>query len=337
MLVVFYHYGLIFSTLQTHGLGEVPALLRLGNLQTFGAAGVPIFFVISGFVIGIKRFDPSLRAMRKFVIGRLIRLVPLYWTMTLIWAFALPYKYALADIFASLGFVQLMFGGLPIIQPGWSLEYEMFFYATFAVFVTSGLFAKRDRGIIALLCLFILLFGLNWTIGLTAYGSPLIFEFAAGLFIARIHHISVVSKFWPVYLLAALGLFLLSNLTGQDLPLIYLLWGGGAFFLVLGLVGAEVRGWALLSTGALRQLGEASYAIYLSHTFLVSTLFVWPLWHWQLQRLFEPHVALIMLAAIAALFGWLVHKLCEAPMTKFFRGLTMRGSFKTTPVAPTVD
>lgn len=329
MLVVFYHYGAVVTVLQENGIGEVPSILDVGNLKTFGAVGVPIFFVISGFVIGLQRFTPGLTTMRSFVSKRVIRLVPLYWTMTIVFLLALPYTYTRADVFASLAFVHLVLGGPPIIQPGWSLEYEMFFYAAFAVVVTSGLFATRNRGILVLLSFFVALYAANLATRdsvFAVYGNPLIFEFALGLLIAQIYRQAWIARLWPVYLSAALTLFVASNAKELSLQLTNMIWAGGAFFLVLGLVEAEVRGRPLLSTGLLRQLGDASYAIYLSHMLLVHTLFVWPLWHWQLQRLFEPHVALILLATMGAVFGWLVHKFCEAPMTTFLRGLAMRWS-----------
>ena len=50
---------------------------------SFGAAGVDIFFVISGFIMWIttasERITPA-----SFAVNRIIRIVPLYWAMTLL-------------------------------------------------------------------------------------------------------------------------------------------------------------------------------------------------------------------------------------------------------------
>lgn len=47
-----------------------------------GAAGVDVFFVISGFVIWFTTYNRKL-SPAKFMLKRIIRVVPLYWFVTL--------------------------------------------------------------------------------------------------------------------------------------------------------------------------------------------------------------------------------------------------------------
>ncbi|TGR91107.1 hypothetical protein EN834_35840, partial [bacterium M00.F.Ca.ET.191.01.1.1] len=56
---------------------------QAGNLAVFGAVGVPIFFVISGLVIGLQRFETGAAGIYDFMAKRLARIAPLYWVMTL--------------------------------------------------------------------------------------------------------------------------------------------------------------------------------------------------------------------------------------------------------------
>ena len=61
LLVVMVHYGGAFGELEKAGQGQRAWFLTLGNLDIFGSIGVPIFFVISGLVIGLQPFEPAWR------------------------------------------------------------------------------------------------------------------------------------------------------------------------------------------------------------------------------------------------------------------------------------
>src|SRR5882672_247790 len=103
-----------------------------------GAFGVDIFFVISGFIIchvTAKDHDGFLRK-------RLIRIVPLYWAGTLclyclglVAPRLLQSEPTLSGLVNSLLFIPYAKEGgrvYPILFLGWTLNYEMFFYALFA-------------------------------------------------------------------------------------------------------------------------------------------------------------------------------------------------------------
>ncbi len=109
-------------------------------------AGVDLFFVISGFVMVWSSWDAfgHARSVAPFVWRRLLRIVPLYWLLTaatVAVAVAAPGSVSdgvrdgwgyIAASFAFLpwrradGFVQ------PVLRLGWTLEYEMLFYALLA-------------------------------------------------------------------------------------------------------------------------------------------------------------------------------------------------------------
>ncbi len=95
LLSIQYLRGLAaLSVLATHALQWPLAEMNMGLLKT-GRLGVDVFFVISGFIIttiaGDGRFDP-----RDFLIRRAFRIVPAYWTATLlvtILAVAIPTQF----------------------------------------------------------------------------------------------------------------------------------------------------------------------------------------------------------------------------------------------------
>jgi len=155
-----------------------------------GASGVPIFFVVSGFIMMfISHMSPQ--TPREFLRNRIARVAPIYWLLTVaaviaIFAGGAVFGQRSVDsrsILTSLMFLpDLRDGGLvgPVIYVGWSLNYEMMFYAIFAACLLLNGTIKR-------------LFALNFTIlalwvaGTTVenaylgyWGSDIILAFAGG-------------------------------------------------------------------------------------------------------------------------------------------------------------
>src|SRR5688572_9349206 len=123
-------------------LGGEPAPF---NHLVLGAAGVDLFFVISGFVMVYS--SESLFGRRegplRFLLRRLARIAPLYWAVTIaiiLYIYAahgskLFEIYSPASLIASFLFYPYpRLDGLafPVHLLGWTLNYEMFFYAVFA-------------------------------------------------------------------------------------------------------------------------------------------------------------------------------------------------------------
>lgn len=111
------------------------------------AEAVPVFFVISGFVMYVSGIQSS---PGRFAWRRLVRIVPLYWVLTLaIIALAvlrpgllhtqLSGEFALKSLLFVPYFPGRAHEIFPILGPGWSLDYEMFFYAIFALALLAPL------------------------------------------------------------------------------------------------------------------------------------------------------------------------------------------------------
>lgn len=118
------------------GLSGALSWYRYGNL------GVPLFFIISGFVISQSI---STSTIKKFAFGRFVRLFPLFWlicTATYIFTLLMPngnpvsfYEYLI-----SMTMLGDKFGGLfhlyGLVDPVyWSLTVELIFYFAIAAFV----------------------------------------------------------------------------------------------------------------------------------------------------------------------------------------------------------
>jgi len=117
-----------------------------GISWTNGAAGVDIFFVISGFVMvaSSRRIASQPHAGWTFIQQRIVRIVPLYWLLT-------TAKLILVFFFADLAlrsgidfdyvarsylFFPVVDGAghfRPLLPVGWTLTYEFLFYLLFAL------------------------------------------------------------------------------------------------------------------------------------------------------------------------------------------------------------
>lgn len=260
------------------GHGAVPGVLT----EFQGAVGVDLFFVISGFVMTISsgRLLTRPHPTRVFLWRRVLRVVPLYWLLTvvkLVILAALP-RFDMAARRPSLWNALSSFLFIPsanatgeirpVITLGWTLNFEMMFYLLFAISLVW-----RERFVRALLPLVVLVGAIGLVRGVTwpawtAGADPIVMEFAAGVGIALL-----LTRGWmPGVAGSALalgigvaGLVLIKPDLAAVLRTVF--WGIPAALVVLGVVGLErplrdrLPRWLLL-------LGSASYAVYLVQTFV---------------------------------------------------------------------
>lgn len=120
-----------------------------GRFTTFahGYVGVDLFFVISGLIMVVTTNTKNLTTeyAYDFLIKRFSRIVPYYAIMTII-ALAVTYKahdysghQALIHTIKSIILVP-MWDRQPVLEPGWTLSFEMYFYF---IFFLSLLFEKN--------------------------------------------------------------------------------------------------------------------------------------------------------------------------------------------------
>lgn len=301
-----------------------------------GSAGVDIFFVISGFVMAVSTSGlPREGAARYsaawvFMKRRLLRIAPLYWFYTLLKAALLLAVPALAvtssiapgHLAASLLFVPATspWGTVqPTLPVGWTLNFEMLFYALFAVAIALG----RNRILVCLLTfgsIFLAQRYLPEAVPLAFYAQTIIFEFLLGVAIAHLLARMPAAPV-PVAALLVLGgvLFMFGPAWGAQADR-FLTWGLGAAAIVLGVAWLEPLIARAPLVHPLSFLGDASYSIYLSHTFVVPAG-VLVLHRLGVQDGFAIALA-VALAVVAA--GCLSHIWIEKPLISFFKRLLFR-------------
>jgi len=249
--------------------------------------GIDVFFIVSGFIMYYltSTHFGSKGYAGEFLKRRILRVVPLYWLFTIlmllsIWQFNAMVHHtdaSLSTVVGSLLFypVTRMDGGIkPILLLGWTLEYEMFFYACF----TLALLFRKRVALIGLFAAFIALAVLHRFVPMTAtalrfWSDPIILEFLLGILLAELY-LRQLRLSWLCQGGLIVAAFAMMSLLGHSPYVAEWIWGGLPAFVL-------VAAFALGPEWSVRPLaigGDASYSFYLSHPFALNALAL--VWVW---------------------------------------------------------
>jgi len=318
LMVVVLHLG---GTLKPLGLPE-------GALSA-GAAGVDLFFVISGFVM-VHSVSARPTGGGAFMLNRIVRVAPLYWLVTIVLggaALAVPHVFRTVSatperLILSLAFIP-HFSAQGAVQPvlfvGWTLNYEMFFYLIFAVALTLMRAPGRTAvaTLIALVGLVVLgrLVHFNDAAGRT-FTDPILLEFGFGMMLALVFE--KIRYFAPLLACTAI-LLAFATILAQPYALVdiprAIVWGVPALVIVFGAVSLEQAGISIRNS-VVQKLGTSSYALYLIHPIPLGV-------GSRLSSTFSSPIlalvlALLLLVAVV-IVGYAVHLFVEKPLTIWLR------------------
>ena len=331
LAVVLYHAYEAAS----RGLASPPA--ALDYLFRMGAAGVHIFFCISGFVMVYTSFcrDVGPFTSGDFLLKRGLRIYPIYWLCAgayLLFHFVTRSVYPVSGG-EVLGALALVPGyASAIIGPAWTLMFEVYFYLCFCVFMVAGL----RTGLIAMTGFFLLCMVLR----VVAPGVPLhpimtnslLLEFAAGAWLGwvAIARPAWLAAIWPAALLLGVAAFAGGYAFGYNrLPSAFV-WGFPSLLVLIGAVGMEAAGRMPRAFARLAFLGDGSYFLYLSHILLIDMLLLTPL-AWLCGSTVGVVTAALLAAAICAALSVPAYNHLERPMLRHLRRLTRRRSTAVPP------
>lgn len=279
-----------FNSIQfLRGITALFIVLEHVRFLNCGAFGVDIFFCISGFMIMFSTH----KSTKHFLPKRLIRILPLYYGMTLLTYLLLlvfPGMFSVSSpkaeyLIKSILFIPFDIGEgaiQPLMRIGWTVNCEIFFYLIFFVALRIS---HRLRGLISslLLLLIVILAQLlpDNSVILSFYGNPVMLEFILGILCYYIalgfHRLYSTNRLpricFPLAAVAIPGIFfgLLAtmpiNTLGFRRPLV---WGLPATGLVLAFFLLEYCCKAL--PAALVRLGNISFSLYLLHYYPVAFL-----------------------------------------------------------------
>lgn len=288
-----------------------------------GSAGVDVFFVISGFVIGIagRREKPV-----DFIAHRFIRIFPVYWISTVVY---MIYRYfEFGEAFNTSHFLHSIVlvpdfsvpNWGPIYYPAWTLCFEMTFYVVYGMVLAI---ASRHVNLFVA-AVFATMAAIHIPVPFVHGGifrTDLCIEFVAGLLLAEIiaRGATVPRAVGNLaFVLATVG-FVMNPLDPTWTRAVG--WGVPSLLLAVGMLSLEGQRW--LRSRIVVLSGSCSYALYLFQVpamegvVRASSSFSFYLDHHVIVR-----ELILIPVAIAA--GVSMHIFVEKPMTRFLRGLWAR-------------
>jgi exopolysaccharide production protein ExoZ len=314
----------------------------LGDLTIFGHSGVDFFFVLSGFIImHVHRGDIGRPGrLWNYIKRRVTRIYPFYW-LVLAGSLVLAMVVKGASLPSPARLV-VDIALLPSLTPlsvtvAWTLQFEMTFYACFAVMIINARIG---------VALFVAWFGyiaLGVVLGMRGETAltTLLTDYFGGHFFLGMLAAWVVSR-WSiprpgVFLAVGVAWFAATG-AGEDagmfVPTVFLphlSYALASMLAVIGLVGCERAG-RLRVPRLMTVLGGATYAIYLTHDLTIGA--VWQiLVRTGLDQHLHPTIVLALLWTAAAVAGVVVCHLVERPAMAVARAL-LDGTRRPGPLRP---
>jgi exopolysaccharide production protein ExoZ len=301
-------------------------IAHIGFEPEYGARGVDIFFVISGFIMATTTAARP-ASPGEFAMSRIVRVVPLYWLLTLLTVAIgatgfeiFAWKFNWESVLRGLMFAPDP-AGMPPLFVGWTLNYEMMFYAIFTVcLLISGAKARAWAIVGAITAL--------WAAGVAAgqgsylrlMGDAVILEFALGVILWMITTRFTASKAASWFMIAAgfAGLALPDMIALPEWPVLTperLIVAGCAFGILFGAVSLEARGASVKNRLVLAQ-GDASYSTYLTHPFILQAAGKLAIATGIVATTAGVAATVAAMVVGVAMTGVGFHKLVELPLTR---------------------
>ena len=304
------------------------------NLFHGGWSGVDYFFVLSGFIMvyvhrsAIGKPDQ----LKSFLVKRTVRIYPIYWIITLIVlaffvvipGFANNKDLGIQQILTSL--LLLPQNDPPILDVGWTLIYEMFFYLLFSIAIWF-----KPKYSVPILSSWLFVTMLHYlkviNFGGKAFLLNIVFgnmnlEFVLGCLAGY-----VVIKFgpkisknrWILFGVANLGYAALLMITSANELEIDRMstFGVLAALLIIGSASIDLNDSPKVPK-ILTYLGDASYSIFLVHSPIVSAA-TKVVQKANLAKYYDGFFAPALIVLISVVAGCLFYSLIEKPLTIYLR------------------
>ncbi len=327
---------IMHSTLYAHR-----TLDRHFGVWVEGQTGVNLFFVLSGFVMvhSSNKLVTNPDGWKIFARRRIIRIVPMYWIATSFKLIVLLFtaSYGLHSSFSATNIVDSYLflpsrnsGGsiTPVVDVGWTLNCEMFFYFLFtlALFFRANIY--RFVGAVLIPLAFLGFFRRPDWPAASFYFSTAFLQFFYGMVIARVCQTSKEIPRHFAFPLLGLGFLFLIGPWSSTSRLFGMENGLAAALIVYSMASLE---------GSLSRIprfvlygADASYVIYLFHPFVA------PLAPAALLKLhlLNPGLSVGCSVFLALAAGCVIHQLIDAPITKWLQIHMLVGSKKASCPLP---
>lgn len=284
------------------------------NFFHVGSSGVDLFFIISGYII-VYITENRKPSPRYFIVSRVERVYPTYLIVTLaalcVYIVAPSMINASGDTSLIMSFFYIPIEDhLMLVQVGWTLIYEMFFYF---IFFLSMIINFKNR--IAICSIFIVIIALTFNkfeiYQLKYLSNTIIVEFIYGML--SFHIIKKINNIKLSLFMIALGLISL-YIYRDTFSDRFIYYGIPMLLLFMGVVSIEVNNKVKIESKLLKLLGDASYSIYLTHLFSIGIAFL------IFRKLnIEPILFVLTSILLSAIGGVIYYLIIEKNIMKFFK------------------
>ena len=306
MAVVLYHYV---------SRPESTVFPMLSEFTQFGYLGVPLFFIISGYVIALSANN---RTAVEFLISRFVRLYPTLWVGVIFTVVIVSWltagSYSLLQIVTNFTQLNLYLGFDDIDGVYWTIKAELKFYFCVLLLIVFGVFQKYHvwLSIWLILTVMHLLFGQPFFMGW--FISP---EYSS-FFIAGVLFYLLQNKGYSFFTLTMIMVTLIVSM--------FRAYGQAEFFMVEPDETEKVISsiavlffyclmyfmctgkLSLKSRTVFTSLGALTYPLYLIHNVAGKAIID----YWSVYVAEE--VAIIGVTALMILIAWLIYWLIERPL-----------------------
>ncbi len=307
----------------------------LPEFLMIGASGVDLFFVISGFVMVFVTRGTFRRheSVKRFIYCRITRIYPLYW----FYSSLILIVYIVQPTLVNRGqgnrvnivssYLLIPQDLLPLVNVGWTLIHEMYFYFAFALLLLLPK-AKFLLGLILWGCCIVvanIYYSQVNNSFFLVYTHPLTVEFIGGCLIAELYFNRPLFGNARVFALLAISTWILSfywyqEISGNTSPMGWtriLVFGVPAFLTLYGALLFEKKYQAVMPKW-LCNIGDASYSIYLSHVIVLTVIGrIWFLF--SAEGGMDNVIMIIVMTAAVLSAGFLSYFMIETTILKMAR------------------
>lgn len=315
-----------FSVVMYHYTTNVNLFPNLSEITKFGYLGVPLFFIISGYVIALSANN---RSALEFGISRFVRLYPAFWAGVLVTCIISgllgSQPYSIYQILANLTMLNDYLGIEDVDGVYWTLQVELKFYGCIFILLITGLFYKFNLWLSIWLALTVLYLA----IGQPSFMGIFINPHQSCFFIAGISFYLIqkdgINKFNIFFLISSL---ILSSIQGfkqaddfminvglRDKTIaVSLIWS--FYFLFFALITDKIK---IPHRDIYLTLGGLTYPLYLIHNVAGKTLIKY------FSNVAPEWIIIFIVTILMLLISYLIHVVIEkkfaTPLKKTLFGL----------------